>query len=274
MQITAVLNVHGDIPLVKDTIESVKAWMTNQILLVVDDHAWHEFESEKWPCSILRGFYHNYHRAPYRNVVYGLHAAAEHWPESEWYCYLEYDALVASPAFQPDIIQAGKDGYWLLGCDLRQREERFPMVEHIIGQDFKQIFSVLGAVLFYHRDFLQKGIDTGFWEKFLYYTNDFRDGFFPEFKGWDLAEHMMPTLANHWGGKVGQLSCWTQWNEWTGNSDKYPIRWKPEIMAEEARFASIIHPLKTFDHPIRVKHRQRRKRANKYCFPSETGVDN
>jgi hypothetical protein len=180
---------------------------------------------------------------------------------------LEYDCLVASPNFVSDLEKATADGVWLLGTDLRRNQkERFPLVNDLLKAQLSDVSYLLGACLFYRGDFIRKGIELGFWEKSLYYTNDFCQGFFPGFEGYDLIEHMMPTLAEHWGGKLAQLSSWGN-GQWHGNFCKYPIRWQPELNAEEVAVeASILHPLKSLDHPLRQTHKRRRQRAGKYSF--------
>ena len=79
---------------------------------------------------------------------------------------------------------------------------------------------------------------------------------------WLLLLLAMPTLAKHWGGNVDQFAKWSsQVGMWEGNYRKYPIRWQPQIdFQEDFIQASIIHPVKNFDHPARVFHRDKRNR--------------
>ena len=55
---------------------------------------------------------------------------------------------------------------------------------------------------------MQQAMKLNFFERFLYCIQMiFHNGFFPGFcDGWDLSEHMLPTLAKHWGGEVQQFA--------------------------------------------------------------------
>lgn len=264
MQITSIIATHGNKNITFDTIESVKHYMTDQILLVVDAVGWDEFDTKN-PCvPMLKGFYHNYHRAPYRNVILSLLAAGQSYPNSDWYCYLEYDALVGSSVFKKDLEIAKQSNVWMIGNDFRDKQDiKMPLVENILKTKFEEKVYLLGAILFYNGDFIRKCKKEKFFEKFLFYTNEFKNGFFPEYTAWDLTEHMMPTLAQHWGGKVEQFAKWIPNAEsWIGNHRRYPIRWQPDLPFEEQNYlqASLMHPLKTYDHPIRQFHRSKRNK--------------
>ena len=273
MEITTIVHTHGKPDVTLDTIDSIKHYMTDQILLVVDEAGWNQFNPQTAGVNMLKGFYHGYHRAPYRNIILSLLTAAQHWPKADWFCYLEYDCLVGSSAFRSDLSWAEKSNVWMLGNDLRRKEERkvqFTLVETIIHSKFNEILYFLGAALFYRGDFIRKCMEEKFFERFLYFTNDFKNGFFPGYTGpaaWDLIEHMMPTLANHWGGSVRELAKWSQGaHTWVGNNPRrYPIRWQPDLflLEEEYLQASIMHPLKTINHPIREFHRAKRQRKIK-----------
>lgn len=268
MNIAAIVHTHGDPQLTWDTVDSVKHYATDKVLVLVDEAGWDQFDLTNAPANMLKGFYHGYHKAPYRNVILGLFAATQHWPDVDWILYLEFDALIGSSVFKNDLEWATKQNVWLMGNDYRNKQTvQFPLVEMMLKTKFEEVVYLLGAVLFYHKDFIKKCMEENFFERFLYYTNDFKNGFFPGYTGpaaWDLIEHMMPTLAKHWGGNVRQFAKWSQsartWIE--GNYRRYPIRWQPDLFDVEHEFiqASIMHPLKKNDEPIRIYHREKRNR--------------
>jgi hypothetical protein len=270
MEITALIHTHGKPEVTWDTVDSVRHHMTNQILVLVDEAGWHHFDPKAAPVNMLKGFYHGHYKASYRNVALGMLAMAQHWPDSDWYAYLEYDCLVGSSAFKQDLQIAADQGVWIIGNDYREQEQRkvkFPLIEKMLGKKIEEIVYLLGAVMFFNKKFIQKAMQENWFERFLYYTNDFRDGFFPGYHGpaaWDLTEHLLPTLAKHWGGKVSQFAKWkAEANMWLGgNYRRYPIRWQPELQLVEQEYlqASIMHPLKSYDHPIREFYRAKRMR--------------
>ncbi len=266
MEITAILNTHGQRETTLDTAISIKHYMTDQILLVVDEAGWSYFDDIK-SISVLKGFYHNFDRNPYRNIILGLKMAASMWPKTDWFCYLEYDCLVGSSVFKKDLDIAEKQNVWLAGNDYRTEEENkvsLIFVEKMFNMKFSQIDYLLGACLFYHADFIKKCLEEDFFEKLLSYTNDFKDGFVPGYEGpaaWDFVEHLMPTLATHWGGKVKQFAKWDQKaRHWKGNFQRYPMRWQPDLFDVEHEYlnAAMMHPVKKYDHPIREFHRDKR----------------
>ena len=76
-----------------------------------------------------------------------------------------------------------------------------------------------------------------------------------------FGEHLYPTLADKFGGKVEQFAWWNdQFRFWRGNFQKYPMRGGPELdpKLEDFRGATIMHPLKKHDHPIREIRRLER----------------
>ncbi len=264
MEIAALINTHGNPEVTIDTIESVKAYATDKIVLLVDGAAWDQYESLPGiQVPMLKGFYHNYYKAPYRNVALGLMLMVKHYPAADWYCYLEYDCLIGSSVFKKDLLQAEKDNIWCLGADYRDKQKvSLPLIEAMLKTKFEESFYLLGAVMFLHKKFIQKAIELDFFSRFLTYTNEFKNGFMPGYTAWDATEHMLPTLAKHWGGGVGQLSKWSQKvGMWSGNYRRYPIRWQPGLTEEdECVQASIMHPVKDMDHPIRAYHRKKRTR--------------
>jgi len=248
---------------VRDTLDSFRTWMTKDILVIVDGASWEEMSKQYFNAYLLEGLYHNYHRSPYRNVILGMWELSKKWPHADWYCYMEYDCLVASDGFVSELEEAESNGIWCLGSDPRQKQLNLPLLEKMLDSPITQASYVLGCCVFYNGEFIRQL--HSFFEKFMNLTNGFTQGFFPGFNDYDLAEHLLPTLATHYGGKVGGLS---QWNEsldkWTaGDYEKYPIRFRPD-MRDDENFpkASIFHPIKNYDHSIREYNRKIRCKMN------------
>jgi hypothetical protein len=263
MEISVLINVHSNYQLVMDTIDSIRHYMTDKILLLVDG-ASKEFKATEFSVPKVNGFYHNVPKSPYRNMALGMQSLAELYPNSDWYVYLEYDCLVASNRFLKNIKLAEQQGIWMLGCDGHVDDNRMPLVEALIGESFRSVYYLLGACQFMHKDFIAKLQSIDFFEKFLVRTNGFDAGEFPGYDGYDINEHMYPSLARQFGGKVGVFASFDyDRSVWHGSHRVFPIRWKPELNPETENFpeASILHPLKSYDHPIRAYHREQRKHA-------------
>ena len=261
MSIAAVLNVHSQPDLIIDTLDSIFTFMTEKVVVVVDGAKWDEFKDISLPVGKVEGFYHNIRRAPFRNVALALKTVTEAWPHEDWYCYTEYDVLFTSPRFMHNLKLAEERDVWMLGNDGHVDNVQMPMIESMIGDKFKSYYYLLGCCQFFHRKFIDKLREINFFDRFLNLTNGFTMGSLPGYEGYDLSEHMYPTLCRHFGGNVGVFAHYDETGKWHGAYKVFPCRWKPELDPETENFdeASIMHPLKTYDHPIRAHHRERRK---------------
>ena len=271
LKIATVLNVHGGTEIVKDTLDSIKTWVGNKTLVVVDGAHWDWGQSTELPAVKVQGFYHNCPKSPYRNMTFGLMQAARTWPKMDWYLYCEYDVLFTSSDFKEDLVQAQEENVWCMGSDYRIQSLKFPLLEAMLKTEFQDSRYLLGACVFHSGDFIRKLVEMDFFERFLNYTNPFPHGFFPGFDeqgGYDFGEHLYPTLANHYGGGIKQTAVWKQGplgNFWGGNFRRYTVRFRPEIdaVAEHYPEVSVIHPIKDYQHPIREFHRIKRQRINR-----------
>lgn len=260
MQIAAVLNAHDPSTII-DSVDSIFAYLTRNVLLVVDGAAWDKFRHIDLPVNKVSGFRHNQRKSPYRNVALGLKLAWENSPDCDWYCYTETDVLFASRRYEANLRMAEEQGVWMLGNDGRVDDKAMPLVESLVGGKFRSVYYLLGCCQFFGRKFMEKLAEINFFDRFLFLTNDFSPGCFPSYSGYDISEHMYPTLCRYFGGAVGVFATWDAKGQWHGAYRYFPMRWKPELDPATENFpeASILHPLKSVDHPIRVYHRERRK---------------
>jgi len=253
MNIVTIMGAHNKHDVNRDTLQSIKKYMTTDILMVVDGACWKEIETENYDVNMLEGFYHNCNKSPYRNICLSLIEASKFWPEADWFCYLEYDCLVASDGFRQDLEMASEG---CLGFDSRRQKVKLPYLEMVLGKKIKNYSYLLGCCVFYKGDFVRKS--RPILEKILYYTNDFSQGFFPDYAEYDIAECMLPTLAEQEGYSYGGLAKWDAPSKrWMGDYKRYPIRFRPCI-EEVHKEASIIHPLKEYDDPLRQHYRSQR----------------
>lgn len=259
-KIVTVLNVDKNVGCALDTIDSIKTCVGDDILVVVDGVYWNLWQ--EIPVAKINGFKHGCPKSPYRNVALGLKAASEMWNgKFDWLCYCEYDVLFASSRFIYNLKMAEQMGVWMLGNDGRIDGIAMPLVQAVIGEPLHKSYYLIGCCQFFHRDFIEKLKSIDFFDKFLSLTNSFTDGFFPFYSGYDLSEHLYPTLARHFGGNIGVFANYESENgKWHGAYQYYPVRWRPELDPETENFphASILHPLKEVSHPIRIFHKERR----------------
>jgi hypothetical protein len=259
MEIAAILNGHCS-DLILDTLESISLFMTDNILVVIDGESYWKFSDIEMPCHKIEGFKHGVNRAPYRNVALGLMTVIEKWPNADWYCYCEQDVLFGSDRFKHNLRMADEKNIWMLGSDGHVDDTAMKLVESLLGEKMTNGYYLLGCCQFFSKKFIDNLLRINFFERFLTMTNGFSKGHIPGYSGYDISEHMYPTLARHLGGNIGVFATWFE-NEWHGPHEYYPVRWKPELDPETENFdnPSILHPLKKYDNPIRVRHRERRK---------------
>lgn len=263
-KIAVVLNVHGDEELVLDTLDSIRTFVTDDILVVVDGAKWDWGKNVDFGCPKIQGFYHNYHRNPYKNIALGLKHLYEMY-DADWYCYVEYDVLFTSSDFKKDLELASQRNVWMMGNDLKTKYLKFPLIEKLFDLDIKSSRCFLGCCVFYSKEFMDKLKEIDFFNVLLKYTNGFSSGYFPGFESQriyvhDLSEDLYPTLANYFGGRLEQFARWEILpQKWSGNHRRYPMRWRPDIEnAHLMKSPSIIHPLKGMDGSRKI-FKERRK---------------
>lgn len=265
MSIAVILNTHENSHVLHDTLDSVSHYLTKDVLVVVDGLAWDQFKNAEIPALKMSGFPHGKNFAPFRNVALGLFKSWQTWGESkQWYCYLEYDCVVGSGEVIKHLQKADEFGFWLLGNDLRQQQREIPFLEKFINSKIKTSY-LLGSCLFFSSKFMRALSDDNFFERFLSFSNFYdRDIYLIEDNQKeiiDISEFLYPTLANYYGGEIRELACWKEESStWTTeNSEFYPMRFKPDITLNDPYMqACILHPLKSFDNPVRQYHRGKR----------------
>lgn len=266
MKIATVLNAHGNTELVLDTLDSINCFVGRNTLVVVDGAHWESWGKDvKLPAYKVEGFRHAFNRAPYRNLTLGLNTLTRLFGlDLDWYCYCEYDVLFTSDSFKKELEQASKENVWCIGNDHRVAEFKFPFLERIIGEKIGPSHYLLGCCVFYSGKFLRKLHELNFFEKFLFCTNEFNQGFFPGYEeqgGYDFGEHLYPTLAAHYGGQIREFARWNNvFEQWQGKFQQYPMRWRPELTFDDNDVnVSIMHPVKR-DTDLRWFHRAKRAR--------------
>ena len=263
MEIATLLNTHCPLT-TADTLESIMTFVGGSVIVSIDGAAWNSFKEIKLPAYKLKGFYHNCPKSPYRNVALGLKTLYEKFPNSDWYLYTEHDCLFASDQFKKNLTIADKQDIWMLGNDGRQERGKyqFPLIEAIINEKITTCHYLLGSCMFFCNEFMEKLAELDFFNKLINISSHFTEGYFPSYDGYDLSEHLYPTMATHLGGDIGSFAAWNQVTRaWTGSYSKFPVRWQPDLdpNTEDFKDASIMHPLKDYNHPTRIKQRKRRK---------------
>lgn len=266
MKIATLINTHKT-DILLDTYESIKSYVSDDILIIVDGYDWEDWgKNLSSDLNVKEGYVHNYPKSPYRNYTLGLQELYKQYPTSDWYCYCESDVLFVSESFKYHLKNSPET--WMLGNDLRfSNKIKFPYLNKIIGEEIKETSYFLGCCLFFNKKFIKKLVEIDFFNKFLDATKEFKTGHFPdcdEQQVYDIGENLYPTLAHHYGGELKQLAVWNQaFNHWAGqNFREFPMRWKPEITWDDNfREASILHPVKT-NLDLRWFHKVKRKRKN------------
>lgn len=262
MNLALLLNTHENSPVLEDTLDSIFTYATENVLILVDGLAWDQFKSFNGRANLMCGFRHGIPKSPYRNVALGLKMLSEKYPDADWYCYCEYDVLFTSDRFKKNLKIADEMGVWMLGSDGHVDDKDMPLIESVLGGKLKSSYYLLGCCQFFSKEFMQKLLEIDIFDKLLNITNQFTEGQFPGYKGYDLSEHLYPSLCRHFGGNIGVFSSYDEMGRWHGHYRCFPIRWRPEIDFETENYeeASILHPVKKISHPLRIYHKQLRQK--------------
>lgn len=276
MKIAVLLNAHQNSQLFRDTLDSVRTYLSKDIFVLVDGSYWKEFDNLEY--NKICGFRHGENisevnhslrsRAPHRNVALGLNKIYEFYKDSvDWYCYLESDCLITSERVLYDLECFLKEDYWVVGNDVRSINSKLKIMSRFLGNDFDDLRYCLGCCVFYNSNFIKKLYEDNFFEKFLSITNfysEFTCGFYYEDSKesvYDISEYLYPTLAHYYGGKIKELNRWNDVeNKWKDN--KYLMRFRPDINESDPYLGSyVLHPIKEFSNPIRQYYKNKRNKS-------------
>ena len=283
MKFATLVLTHAEPELTADTVDSIETWVGDRVMVLVDQVGWPLFQNARLGgARIEQGFLHAYSRGPYRNYALGLKKMYEAWPDSDWFISTEYDVLFLSDGFKSDLAVADKLNAWCAGVDLRRFPFQLPLLETLLAcGPIRHSYYLLGCCLFFSRRCLERMHETGFLDKLLEATKGFSKGYFPGNTRWSVDEELWPTAAVHLGGSLLELACWTasdrEWHpriggdphlyyaegkgpHWRGCYPRYTLRFRPQVgVADLSPEASVIHPVKRLDDPIRMHNRLARE---------------
>lgn len=263
MQISVLINAHENSPTLSDTIDSIKFNLSKNILLNIDGGSKDIFNYKD--VYKIEGFIHNNKTSPYRNLALGLWKLYQTWQDSDWYMYSEPDCLFCSNEI---LKKLENNKNWILGNSLKIEKIKdkfnngnFTFLEKLIGKSPKEeMFYLLGCCLFFNSIFIKKLVDIDFFNRFIFYTNNFHEGKYPGYNGSDISEHLYSTLAYNLGGTIDELA---NLNKKYLNNEciKYYMRRSPDADVIDFNYCKksyIIHPVKSENNIIRIYHKQRR----------------
>jgi hypothetical protein len=264
MRIAVVLSAHENSPTYKDTLESVRKYLSDDVVVLVDGFGWKQFESES--VDKIEGFRHGKSSAPVRNMALGMMGAWERWGGSaDWYCYMEYDCLVGSGETKTHLGMADERGYWMLGNDMKKIDDKSMPKLNQLERAEVELRYLLGACCFFSREYMRVLAEKDLFRRLLEFTNFFspefciQDSSGKQLPSHDPSEFIYPSLAEHYGGKIEQFASWGDDGSWSGNHQHYPMRYKPDLSLNDPfEQACIMHPLKEHNNPVRECHRGRR----------------
>lgn len=257
MEIATVINVHNLPEMARDVIDSVRAWVTRKIVLVVDKAGWENYSNFTHPdTEVVCGVFHKANRSPYKNWIVGMSKVHEMWPDVDWYNYIEYDVLYLNSDFKKDLKNRKTQGYSMVGFnhEVKQNSDDHWLVKKILSRKDIDCHKILGAITFFSkRSFKKLNDDVNFFNEVLEETKDFEGAEFPDFKDYAVEEILFPSVAST-VGRVGNLS------PDNSNSRRYAVRFADQIRPDEINpETSILHPLKDEGSIIHSHYRKARK---------------
>ncbi|MCK9458457.1 MAG: hypothetical protein M0R80_02290 [Proteobacteria bacterium] len=253
MNIVTIINVHTDPELVQHTIGSVKKWVTDKIVVVVDQRNWDAFKNFPFQnIDLIKGAFN---APPYKNIAIGMNYAYAKYPNADWYNYIEYDVLYLNDFFKEDLIKRSNCAnlgfcHCIAGC---QTDGDLP--RKILNKPELQAEYMLGAVNFYSNNCVQQLMSFDFFNEVLNQTNNGYN--FPNFGHVTVEEIIYPTAAGAFG-PVDNLTDYANPLKISGygsTCERYAVRYIPNIELDDVTpLTSIIHPSKNLNCPIRQQH--------------------
>ena len=267
MKIATILNSHANTDLTVSTVQSIQRWVGPDMFVLIDGATWDSWgKTAELGAAKLQGIYHNSPISPHRNITLGLYNALQIWPDADWFCCTEYDCYFGNDSFKEDLEAADKKGVWVLGNDFRDEKYDMSYLSQMLKIDIKGSKYFLGCCIFLNAKFIRKLAEINFFKTFLDWTNPFEQGYIPRFNGYSFVEHLFPTLADYYGGKLEQLAKWNWGVLPEGNFRRYPMRFIPNIDPETEMYPemAIAHPVKELGHVFRHMYKSKGKSNGKY----------
>ena len=258
MEIATILNVHNNPELTRDTIDSVRAWCTRKIVLVIDKAGWENYEGFTHPDTVVVcGVYHGVSRSPYKNIAIGLMKAYELWPRVSWYNYIEYDFLYLNDHFK-NSLKAGRN-YSLIGINY---ETHHHVNNHWMTKDAFRgtgysgpelvCRKMLGALMYFSNKCMKGLADIDYFNYILEHTKTFKGDAFPHFTDYAVEEILYTTAATAFGELIDIREL--------DPTQHFAVRWGDAIEPNEIKpHTTAVHPSKSLDCPIRQHYARSRK---------------
>lgn len=249
MEIATIINVHNNPVMARDTIDSVRAFIGNKILLIVDEKGWSHYADFKHPdTTVKKGVYHGAKRSPYKNLSIAMMESYKLWPNVDWYMYIEFDVLIISPVFKEDLIDAMQRGVAAVGvnhCIKSQSNDHWMVKEILYNQTEIVCHKLLGAVMCYSNRVIRSLVELDFFDDLLERTKAFKGHDFPDFTEYAVEEILFPSAASVFGPVEN-------FKGFVPRGNKYPVRFAPEVLPHElSAEATIAHPIKDSNNLIR-----------------------
>lgn len=244
MEVAVVMNVHGRVDVVRDTIDSIRTWMSNKIVIVVDQLGWEHFKDFEYPDThVVCGLPHGKPKSPYKNFCVGFNEVYKKWPNVDWFCYTEYDMVVVSDQFREDLEFGTQNGISCMGrryYKIGNRRKDHWMAMQILGNRDLPIYKMLGALMFFSRPCVEGLMKFNFFSEVLERSKDYQGTKFPGFCGFAVEEILFPSAAAAFG-PIHDLG--------SDLAGKYLVRpgWQPVGLEEIRPHTTFAHPIKKMD---------------------------
>lgn len=244
--IATALYTHKDDEICLDTLDSIQTWMTDKVMVVVDEANIHNYSNRIKDAIVKIGLYHGSTRSTHKNMAFAILELYKQWDDVDWYCFVESDVLILNNLFKKDL-----KGGWILGTQQRRGPEwDLPLLNKIIKTKSSLCCYFLGCIMFLHQDFIKKLIEIDFFNRFFDYTKAYESHEFPGFQGYSFQEVLFPSVA-YALNKESDVEL---------SGTRYVCNWPVDIQPHElSPDTSIVHPIKDINNPIRQHYKKIRE---------------
>jgi hypothetical protein len=159
----------------------------------------------------------------------------------------------------------GEKYYFVIKAVDPAGNESVPITTNIIGLDTAAFNQPIAPVINYPSGIILNRpiMDIDFFDKIIEETKNFDKGIFPGYNQYAFEESLFATTARWMGGMIYNFASSEAWGS-VGDWKKYYVKFGKSLTPEEiSSSATIIHPLKNVNDPIRIHYRNFRNKTRK-----------
>jgi len=161
MKIVTALYTHYDDDMTLDTLDSIKTWMTEDVIVILDGANTHNYKERIKDTIIKVGLPHGSAKSTHKNMALSIDHLHSQWPDADWYCFIEPDVILLNDSYKKELNEG-----WVRGTDYRDNPWDLPLLNEIVEFEVPIGCYFIGCIQFLHNDFVKKLYEMDFFNRF------------------------------------------------------------------------------------------------------------